>query len=139
MDSGGSGTSPKPNGRQAATISREMVRLMRETAGRGPTKARTTIGRDQVVVVFHETLTHGEQVLVENGHTEEVEAMRSGYQAVLRDEATAMVEDVLDRKVLGFMSTNHFEPDLAVEIFVLDPSEGSGLDAPQEAEHRTHG
>jgi uncharacterized protein YbcI len=72
---------PEANGQQAATISREMVRLMRKTAGRGPTKARTTIGCDQVVVVFHETLTHGEQVLVEKGHTEEVEALRSGYQS----------------------------------------------------------
>jgi hypothetical protein len=58
---------------------------------------------------------------------------------VLRDEATAMVEDVLGRKVLGFVSTNHFEPDLAVEIFVLDPSDASHLDAPQEAEHQDDG
>src|SRR4051812_38860188 len=99
-------------GEQAATISREMVRLMRKTAGRGPTKARTTIGRDQVVVVFQETLTHGERVLVDNGHTEKVDAVREGYQAVFRDEAIALIEDVLGRKVLGFMSTNHFDPDL---------------------------
>jgi uncharacterized protein YbcI len=123
------------HGEQAATISREMVRLMRQTAGRGPTKARTTIGRDQVVVVFQETLTHGEKVLVENGHVDRVRAVRESYQAVLSDDATAMVEQVLDRKVLGFMSTNHFDPDLAVEIFVLDPSEDGGeMHSPQEAE-----
>ena len=125
-------------GEQAATISREMVRLMRNVSGRGPTKARTTIGRDQVVVVFQETLTHGERVLVDNGYSDRVEALRQGYQAVLRGEAIAMIEDVLDQKVLGFMSTNHFDPDLAVEIFVLDPSQVSALDEPHEAEHEEH-
>ena len=37
---------------QAARISREMVRLMRRLSGRGPTRARTTIGRDHVLVMF---------------------------------------------------------------------------------------
>src|SRR5436309_14202907 len=87
-------------GEQAAHISREMVSLMRKTAGRGPTKARTTIGRDHVLVMFHETLTEGERVLVDNGHTDRVAAVREGYQMVLRDEAVALIEGVLHRRVV---------------------------------------
>ena len=139
MDSADEQPASERQGELAATISREMVRLMRKTAGRGPTKARTMIGRDEVVVVFQETLTHGERVLVDNDMHEEVLAVRQGYQAVLSDEATAMIEQVLSRKVIGFMSTNHFDPDLAAEIFILDPTDGNGGAEPAEAEHEGDG
>ena len=122
-------------GEQAAHISREMVRLMRRIAGRGPTKARTTIGRDHVLVMLQENLTEGERNLVRSGMSDRVEAMRSGYQELLRNEATTMIETTLDRTVVGFMSANHFEPDLAAEVFVLDPSDEPQTPTPQEAEH----
>jgi flavorubredoxin len=40
---------------------------------------------------------------------------------VMRDELVKAVEDTLDRKVIAFMSQNHIDPDLAVEVFVLEP------------------
>ena len=122
-------------GEQAAHISREMVRLMRKVSGRGPTRARTTIGRDHVLVMFQETLTEGERNLVESGMTEQVDQVRAGYQALLRDDAIKMLEEALHRKVIGFMSTNHFTPDVAAEIFVLDPRDVAKAQIPQEAEH----
>src|SRR3954454_20618700 len=87
-------------GEQAAHISREMVRLMREIVGRGPTRARTTIGRDHVLVMFQETLTQGERNLVENGETDSVMALRSSYQDLLKDPAIKMIEEALDRQVV---------------------------------------
>jgi uncharacterized protein YbcI len=125
------------SGEQAAHISREMVQLMLKIAGRGPTKARTTIGRDHVLVMFQETLTQGERNLVDNGHEAQVDALRSSYQALLRDDAVTLIETTLDRKVIGFMSANHFEPDMAAEVFMLDPSEEPLAQSPQEAEHET--
>jgi hypothetical protein len=41
---------------------------------------------------------------------------------VMRDELIEVVERELDRKVIAFMSDNHIDPDLAVEVFVLQPS-----------------
>jgi hypothetical protein len=32
--------------------------------------------------------------------------------------------------VVAFMSNNHIDPDLAVEVFILEPVAGDGLDAP---------
>jgi uncharacterized protein YbcI len=122
-------------GEQASRISREMVQLMRGIAGRGPTKARTTIGRDHVLVMFQETLTEGERNLVDSGRVEQVEALRTGYQELLRDDATTLIETTLGRKVIGFMSANHFHPDMAAEVFMLDPSEEAHAETPQEAEH----
>jgi len=125
----------RTDGEHAALISREMVQLMRKIAGRGPTRARTTIGRDHVLVMFQETLTQGERNLVDNGHEAEVEALRSSYQALLRDDAVTLIETTLDRRVIGFMSANHFEPDMAAEVFMLDPAEEPIAQTPQEAEH----
>ena len=65
---------------QAAKISREMVSIVRKTAGRGPTRARTTIGRDHVLVMLEDALTEGERTLVESGRHSEVLALRSAYR-----------------------------------------------------------
>lgn len=123
-------------GDQAATISRGMVQLMRDIAGRGPERARTTIGRDHVLVMFRETLTEGERNLIDAGRFDEVEAVRSAYQELLRDGAVKLIEETIYRNVIGFMSTNHFDPDLAAEVFVLEPLDASTEHVPpQEAEH----
>jgi hypothetical protein len=84
--------------------------------------------------MFRETLTEGERNLIEAGDTAEVEAVRSAYQRLLRPEATKLIEETLYRKVIG-MSANHFDPDLAAEVFILDPRDGLPAAVPQEAEH----
>jgi uncharacterized protein YbcI len=111
------------SGHLAAEISNQMVRLMSETAGRGPTKARTTIGRDHVLVIFRDTLTKGEQNLVGGGFSEEVLAQRHRYQELMRPAATKMIEELTNRRVVAFMSDNHIDPDAAAEVFVLEPPE----------------
>ena len=39
----------------------------------------------------------------------------------MREDAIASVEQLTGRKVTAFMSANHIEPDLAAELFVLEP------------------
>jgi uncharacterized protein YbcI len=119
----------------AKKISRGMVYLMRQVAGRGPDSARTTIGRDHVLVMMRETLSKGERNLVEADKTELVYSLRASYQELLRPHAVKLIEETLHRKVVGFMSANHFEPDLAAEVFVLDPRDENGHTV-QEGEHR---
>jgi flavorubredoxin len=41
----------------------------------------------------------------------------------MRDDLVEIVERELDRKVIAFMSQNHIDPDLAVEVFVLQPAD----------------
>jgi hypothetical protein len=41
----------------------------------------------------------------------------------MRDDLAAMVERQLERKVIVFMSQNHIDPDLAVELFVFQPEQ----------------
>jgi uncharacterized protein YbcI len=39
----------------------------------------------------------------------------------MRLELSREIEELTGRKVIGFMSDNHLDPDLAVEVFVLEP------------------
>jgi uncharacterized protein YbcI len=108
-------------GELSVAISNGMVQLLRRTTGRGPTKARTTIGRDHVLVMLQDTLTIGERTLTEAGYAEEVMLTRRRFQEVMRPDATKMVEELTGRTVIGFMSDNHANPDLGVEVFILEP------------------
>jgi uncharacterized protein YbcI len=107
----------------SAMISTSAVQLVHECTGRGPTKAKTMINRDTVTVLLADTLTKGERKLVDNGDSDRVLELRQAYQRVMRDDFVAIVERQLDRKVVAFMSQNHIDPDLAVEVFVLEPAE----------------
>jgi len=102
-------------------ISTSAVQLLHEYTGRGPTKARTLIDEDMVTVVLADTLTKGEQKLVDNGRNDRVIELRHDYQMVMKEDLIGIVERQLDRKVIAFMSQNHIDPDLAVELFVLAP------------------
>jgi len=50
-----------------------------------------------------------------------VRQTRREYQSAMREEMTGAVEEIVGRRVIGFMSDNHIDPDLAVEVFVLEP------------------
>jgi uncharacterized protein YbcI len=112
-------------GLRAAEISRRVVRIFHEYTGRGPTKARTTITGDLVVVLLADTLLKAEKHLAGNGHAEQVLGIRRAFQDTMREELTAVVEDVNRREVIAFMSHNHIEPDLAAELFILAPRTAS--------------
>ena len=106
-------------------ISTAAVQLLLEYTGRGPTKARTMINDDVVTILLADTLTKGERKLVDNCRSDRVLQLRHDYQLTMRDDLVAVVERQLGRKVIAFMSQNHIDPDLAVEVFVLEP-DGSG-------------
>ena len=89
-------------------------------SGRGPTKAKTLINDDVVAILLADTLTKGERKLVDSGRSDRVLQLRHDYQLTMRKDLIAIVERQLDCKVIAFMSQNHIDPDLAVEVFVLE-------------------
>ena len=109
------------DGELGASISTAVVHLLAERTGRGPTKAKTTLGPNGIFVVLEDTLTRGERTLVDAGEQAAVLDLRSRWQRVMRVEMSDKVEELTGRKVVGFMSDNHIDPDLAVEVFVLEP------------------
>jgi uncharacterized protein YbcI len=108
-------------GALSAAISETVVRLLAENTGRGPTKARTTIDGDLIVVVLQNSLTPGERFLADDNRGEQVLDMRRAYQDAMRTDCIAAIEDLTSRTVAAFMSANHIDPDLAAEVFILNP------------------
>jgi uncharacterized protein YbcI len=116
----------RSDGELAATISNTVVRALARTTGRGPTKARTTIGENGVFVVLQDSLTIGERTLADHGEGEAVLDLRRRWQRVMQADVSKEIELLTGRKVIGFMSDNHIDPDLAVEVFVLEPLPRAG-------------
>jgi uncharacterized protein YbcI len=114
------------HGALSADISNAVVKLLADCTGRGPTKARTTLDRDLVMVVLQDTLSKGEQFLVDNEQGEQVLEMRRSYQTAMEVDCRAAVERLTGRTVVAFMSTNHIAPDVAAEIFILAPPDPEG-------------
>ncbi|HEV2059562.1 MAG TPA: Na-translocating system protein MpsC family protein, partial [Solirubrobacteraceae bacterium] len=110
-------------GSKAAAISNHVVRTMSEYIGRGPTRARTYINEDAVTVVLQDSLTKGEHSLVGDHLEGLVLTMREAFHGTMGQVLVDGVEEILGRKVIVFMSDNHIDPDIAVEVFVLAPAD----------------
>jgi uncharacterized protein YbcI len=98
------------------------VGLFSKYVGRGPTKARTTIDGNLVVVVLRDGMTTAERNLVRAGREAEVQRLRRAFQETMQADLVATVERLTDGTVSAFMSANHSDPDVAAEIFVMDRS-----------------
>ena len=112
-----------------AQISTGLVQLHSRYYGKGPTKAKTHWVNDTVVCILRGGFTTVERTLLDSGEPESVYQMRRSFQQAMEEEFSTVVADATGRKVIAYMSSIHFDPDLAVEIFVLEP-----LEEPHEAE-----
>src|SRR3954452_21773381 len=118
---GPNANSPRSDGELAAAISNAVVTMLARTTGRGPSKAKTTIGDDGIFVVLEDTLTRGEQNLSDAGEDAAVLDLRRRWERVMEHDVSGDTERLPHRRVVGFMNDNHIDPDLAVEVFVLEP------------------
>ena len=106
-------------GEMRATISRAIVRLQAEYYGKGPTKAKTYIVDDLVVVVLDESFTRAEKTLAERGEREAIQHIRRRFQQQMAESFTSVVEQATGRKVRVFLSDTDIEQDVSVETFLL--------------------
>ena len=111
---------PAEPGRLAAAISTAVVHVFTDHTGRGPTRARTTLDADLVVVMLRDGLTKAEHALIRNGKEAEVLHLRRTFQETMRSDLIEVVERLTAARVEAFMSANHIAPDAAAEIFVMD-------------------
>ena len=70
--------------------------------------------------MLEQTLTKGEQSLVNKGRSDKVIEIRHEFQEAMREESSAKVAELTGRQVIAMLSANHVNPDLGAEIFVLD-------------------
>src|SRR5436190_3797094 len=115
-------------GEMLAQISTGLVQLHSRYYGKGPTKAKTHMVNDTVVAILRDGFTTVERTLVETGQVESVYQMRRSFQQSMEDEFRRVIEEATGRKVIAYMSSIHVDPDLAVELFVLEPIEEPASD-----------
>jgi uncharacterized protein YbcI len=110
-------------GVELAEVTKGMVSLHRRFYGKGPTKAKTYLVDDTVICVLEGGFTTVERTLIAEHDVEAVLQVRRSFQAAMETHFTEVVESALGRKVIAYMSQIHADPDLAVELFVLEPAE----------------
>ena len=107
-------------GKLLASISDELVRLHKEFHGRGPDKARTYYTDDVIVCLMGGGFERVEQSLLESGRGGAVVNQRREFQDMMQERFRAAVERLTGRKVLAVMADSHQDPDLLLEVFVLE-------------------
>ena len=126
MPDSGSATDLK---RQATAISDGIAAMHREHYGRGADRTRTLIHQDVVMTRLEDCFTTVEKKMIAEGAFLQVRETRTMFQDWMRPRFTEIVEDATGRNVKAFFSQITHDPDMAVELFLLDsvrPSSVSG-------------
>jgi uncharacterized protein YbcI len=91
-----------------------------------------------VVSILRGGFTTVEKTLIDTGQTESVYQMRRSFQQAMENEFRQVVEQATGRKVIAYMSSINVEPELAVEIFVLEPAESEHPESAEEGSQDGH-
>ena len=102
-------------------ISNGLVALHLRYYGKGPEEAKSYHLDDAVLCVLKGGFTTVERTLIEEGREDTVRDMRKHFQGAMDEEFTSVVREAMGREVTAYMSQINFDPDVAVEIFLLGP------------------
>ena len=106
--------------RLLAEISDRLALLIREHYGRGPISAKTYVLDNLIVCVLRDGFIALERTMIEAGEPVRVLEMRREYERMMKTRYTDMIENLTGRNVLASLSQTHVEPDLTVEMFLMD-------------------
>lgn len=119
------GTSELKN--PAAAISDGIAAMHREHYGRGADRTRTLIHQDVVMTRLEDCFTTVEKTMIAEGEFVQVRQTRTMFQDWMRPSFTQIVEEATGRRVAAFFSQVSHDPDMALEVFLLD-RDGSSAD-----------
>src|SRR3954452_24081686 len=122
MRAGVGGDKERQTGEMLGTISNEIVRIAREGYGRGPTRAKTYVLDDIIVVIMRDGFTAIEETMMQGGKPDEVLRLRREFQRLIAGRYRDAIERATGQKVVAFLSQAHIEPDVTLEAFVLEGS-----------------
>ena len=105
----------------AAAAADAIVRLHRDHYGRGAGSARTVFQGNCLVVLLEDIYTPVERTLIGAGEHDVVRETRTAFQLAMREQFSEAIESITGRRVVQFMSQVAFDPDMAAEIFILEP------------------
>jgi uncharacterized protein YbcI len=127
---------PLKGGELNAAVTSAIVGIHTNHLGRGPSSASTVHNENVVLVMMRDVMTQVEKALSRSGNGHAVSNMRHLYQQTMAEDFKAAVERLTGREVVAFISGNHVDPDIAVELFILDGAPG-GIDQRSAASGRS--
>jgi uncharacterized protein YbcI len=77
-----------------------------------------------VITFLEDMYTPMERTLIGAGLTGPVRDARLAFQQAMKTSFVTMIEETTGRKVRAFLSQTHTDPDISVEVFVLEPKAG---------------
>ena len=105
-----------------AAVTDAMVALHLRYHGRVPASAEThLLDGDLLACTLGGIYTDVEKTMIELDRTREVHETRREFQAATRHRFIDVVERITGRTVAAFISNYHVGPDMAVELFLLEP------------------
>ena len=107
----------------AQAISNAITKLQRDHYGRGPESVRTVVGYDHVICFLENTFMPVERTLLDAGEANAVRDTRLAFQRAMETRFVDTVEEISGRKVRAFLSQVSLDPDISVEVFVLEPGQ----------------
>ena len=105
---------------KSATISEEIIGVLKRELGRGPTKAKTYLLDECVLVLLREGHTRREETDQRSSGSRSVAQGRVDVSEAIREPLITAVEQQIGRKVVGFMSSSQQDPSLLSFVFVLE-------------------
>jgi uncharacterized protein YbcI len=97
-----------------------VVRIHTAHVGRGPKKSSSFHNGNVIVTIMEQVTTHAEQNLASNGERDGVLGVRQIFQRTMAGELKEAIERLTQRRVVAVMGDNHLDPDMAIEVFILD-------------------
>jgi uncharacterized protein YbcI len=106
---------------QSTAISSGIGAIHREHYGRGADRIRTLIHQDVVMTRLEDCFTTVERRMIAEGAFVQVRETRTMFQDWMRSSFTRIVEDATGRRVAAFFSQVSHDPDMALEVFLMEP------------------
>ena len=116
---------PAMDGALRSAISQAIVRIHAEHYGKGATQAKTFAWDNVIVCVLRDVLTTAERTLVDVDRADTVRDVRNTFQITMEQTFRSTIERLTGRRVESFMSQVDPANGLGVEVFVLEPMDGS--------------
>ena len=114
-------------GEALAGITTALVGLHKRFYGKGPVRAKTFLVDNTVLCLLQGGFTIVERTLIDIGRDQVVRDLRHNFQLAMQEQFTHVVEEALDRRVVAYLCQVHTDPDVAVELFMLEPADQTGV------------
>ena len=108
------------NRHSAQAISNAITKLQHDHYGRGPESVSTVVGYDHIICFLENSFMPVERTLIDGGETAAVRETRLAFQRAMELRFVTTVEEISGRKVRAFLSQVSLNPDISVEVFVLE-------------------